>query len=326
MESSDYPKVSIIIPFYKNAGYLEESVRGCLNLDYPNFEILIVANSELGYKDSRIRVITTKKVSQSEKKDLGVRESMGEICAFIDDDAFPRADWLKNAVREFHDPGVGIVCGPGITPETDSFLQKAGGVVYSSPLGSGPYRFRYIPTKRMKIDEFAGYNFLMRRDFYLSIGGIGTVFRSGDDTILSQKTTQMGKLIIYNPDVVVYHHRRALFRGHLSQIKTYALHRGYFLKTKRKPSAGIFYLVPIISLFLLTVAAIVIASFPVLLSVLLAILAGYMLTCLISTITISKNLKMAIIATVGIFLTHIYYICFMTYGFMVRELNERPSY
>lgn len=268
----------------------------------------------------------TDRVSQSEKKDLGVRESRGEICAFIDDDAFPSRDWLTRAVAEFNDPQTGIVCGPGVTPDNDSFMQQAGGVVYSSLAGSGPYRFRYIPTKRMNVTEFAGYNFLIKREFYLSIGGIGTVFRSGDDTILSQKTLQRGKSIVYNPSVLVYHHRRALFKAHLNQIKTYALHRGYFLKSKKEPSAGLVYLLPLVVAAVAMTFALSSAYVPELGIMILVLFAAYLLFCLISALSVAKNMKAAIAATAGIVLTHAYYVCYLVRGMLLPALNERPSY
>ena len=57
------------------------------------------------------------------------KDSNGEFCAFIDNDAYPRSDWLTSALKYFENPEVGGVGGPGLTPEADGFMQKAGGYV-----------------------------------------------------------------------------------------------------------------------------------------------------------------------------------------------------
>ena len=56
-----YPKVSIIIALYKETAYFYEAVAQSLQLDYPNFEILIGVDKgvKLNFKDSKIRVLET---------------------------------------------------------------------------------------------------------------------------------------------------------------------------------------------------------------------------------------------------------------------------
>jgi hypothetical protein len=56
--------------------------------------------------------------------------------------------------------------------------------------------------------------------------------------------TASGARIVYSPAVLVFHHRRRLFREHVRQVWGYALHRGFFAKkypaTSRRPA----YFVP----------------------------------------------------------------------------------
>ena len=93
------PKVSIIIAVGIPGGYIEECVAHCLRLDYPDFEIIVLPDEEWVPLDPSIRVIPTGKVRPAEKRDRGVHESGGEIVAMIDDDAYPRSDWLSKAIR-----------------------------------------------------------------------------------------------------------------------------------------------------------------------------------------------------------------------------------
>jgi cellulose synthase/poly-beta-1,6-N-acetylglucosamine synthase-like glycosyltransferase len=128
--------VSIIIPVKRSNAMLTECVEHCLRLDYPDFEIIVLSDGaeSLGMG---VRVIETGQVSPAVKRDRGAEAARGEILAFIDDDAYPRRDWLSKAVRHFDDSGVAAVGGPAVTPETDNRRQKASGRVLGSILGGG---------------------------------------------------------------------------------------------------------------------------------------------------------------------------------------------
>ncbi len=99
-------------------------------MDYPNFEIILLPDYSVETIDG-VKVITTGSVSPGVKRNIGVKNSNGEFCAFIDNDAYPRRDWLTNALKYFEDLEVGGVGGPGLTPD-GWFMQKAGGYVLSS--------------------------------------------------------------------------------------------------------------------------------------------------------------------------------------------------
>src|SRR3989338_3792152 len=134
--------VSIIIAVKTWQKNLEECVAKCLNLDYPGFEIIIFPDAHerafpaesLKYVPKGsvlIKIIPTGRVSPAQKRDIALNYAKGEIIAFIDDDAYPKNDWLKNAINNFADPLVAAVGGPAVTPENDDVKQKASGMVYS---------------------------------------------------------------------------------------------------------------------------------------------------------------------------------------------------
>ena len=122
MNRSSQPKVSVIVPFYKEKKYVIECVENCLRLDYPSFEVIVVSKVPLEI-DPRVKLMVDESDSQGRKKNVGVLAATGDICAFVDEDAYPSPDWLKNAVPHFEDSEFGAVCGPGITPPGDGVLQ-----------------------------------------------------------------------------------------------------------------------------------------------------------------------------------------------------------
>ena len=94
---STCPLVSIIIPCKEIDDLARECVEHCKSLDYPNFEILLLPDDEEEGLNG-VRIIATGALSPGAKRNIGLMNSTGEFCAFIDSKAYPRRDWLKNGV------------------------------------------------------------------------------------------------------------------------------------------------------------------------------------------------------------------------------------
>ena len=52
------------------------------------------------------KIVSTGSITPAAKRNIGIANSIGEICAFIDSDAYPRRDWVSNATKYFNDPRV----------------------------------------------------------------------------------------------------------------------------------------------------------------------------------------------------------------------------
>jgi len=126
--------------------------------------------------EPRIKIIATGAASPPQKRDIGIKYAQGQILAFIDDDAYPKRDWLKNALENFKDADVAAVGGPAITPPKDNPRQKASGLIYASALVSGKYVYRYLPKKRLEIDDYPSCNLMVRKSILEKIGGFNTNF------------------------------------------------------------------------------------------------------------------------------------------------------
>ena len=326
MSYKSVPKVSVIIPFYKNLVYLEECVTHCLDIDYPDYEILVISNSPLELTQERAKIIVTDKIGQGDKKNVGVAYASGDLCAFVDDDAYPSKNWIKNAIKYFDDPDVVAVGGPGVTPPNDNLMQKASGLIYSLPIGSGKFSYRYVAKEMDNVDELAGYNLFVRKSFLKEIAGINVDYRSGEDTILSNKIAETGKRFRYASDVLVYHHRRPLFVPHLKQVANYALHRGYFAKKYPEISADLSYGIPSMLLIAILVWVILIVFIPILFLPLIILLAGYLGSSFTLALINSRGVKLSILTSIGLALTHLTYAIYFIVGLLTKDLGERPSY
>ena len=121
------PFVSVIVPVYNEAKVLRDSVRSLLELDYGNYEIIIVndgsndATTEVGqalagYHDglrSRVRVVLIDKPNGGKASALnaGIQYSRAEFVLCMDGDSQLAPDTITVAVRHFADPAVGAVAG-----------------------------------------------------------------------------------------------------------------------------------------------------------------------------------------------------------------------
>jgi len=246
------PLVSIVIACPGDSWMLRQCLEGIAAQSYRNFEVIVLPDGELSEQISAsrtdgaaVKVIPTGKVRPAEKRNLGIKAAKGEIVAFIDDDAYPDAHWLEYAVKYFGDEAIGAVGGPGVTPPDDPYLAKVGGRVYDNLLVSGNYRYRYkAGGVRRDVDDYPSCNLLVRKSLLDSFGGYRIDFWPGEDTLLCKDIVDAGKRIVYDPWVVVNHHRRALFGAHLRQLGRYAFHRGYFCKRYPSNSLHLSYFVP----------------------------------------------------------------------------------
>lgn len=317
-------KVSIIVPFKEDNPYVRECVEHCLAVDYLDFEILLLPDIEFSLHHQLIRIIPTGPIGPAEKRDLAIDFSTGEILAFIDDDAYPRPDWLKNAVPLFSDE-IAAVCGPGVTPPSDGILQKASGHVFASLMGGGNMTYRYIPGSLKEVDDYPSCNFLIKKDVMQSLGGFDTQYWPGEDTKLCLDLTQkLKKKIMYSPDVFVYHHRRNLFLPHLKQIGRYAVHRGFFVKKFPETSFRLGYFIPtlfaiglLLGWFSFFVHKLLFMSYVI--AVVLYII-GVVLTGISSAFQ-ERNIRLFLPVSSGIIATHVLYGILFVKGLLIRRLD-----
>jgi cellulose synthase/poly-beta-1,6-N-acetylglucosamine synthase-like glycosyltransferase len=314
------PLVSIIIPCKDIDGYTRECVKHCKQLDYDNYEIILLPDCSEEIIEGVV-VIVTGPVSPGKKRNIGVKNSRGEFCAFIDNDAYPKRDWLKNAVKYLENPAVGGVGGPGLTPESDSLSQKAGGYVLSSFM-VGNLSSRYKTKQSFESDDIHSCNFVARKSVVEEAGGWNEKYWPGEDTLMCLAIAHLGKKLIEAPDVVVYHHRRALFRAHLKQVSRFGMHRGFFAKKFPDNSLKATYFFP--SLLVLSFSAGVLLSFLFSFFVYILVLGivAYLVLSLFAGGLQAKSAKLVFLVWLGIIVTHVVYGLSFLYGLLKSDLKR----
>ena len=105
------PFVSVVICTQNRAESLNNlSLKSLLKLDYPNFEVIIVDDAsndntkEIAEK-YLLKIKNLKYIKNKKSKglcyvrNLGIKNSKGEIIAFTDDDCIIHKDWIKELVK-----------------------------------------------------------------------------------------------------------------------------------------------------------------------------------------------------------------------------------
>lgn len=336
-------KVDIIIPVKEINNYICESISEILKLDYGDYGIIVLPDTfnrdaeftkltqqtqSIQQVELRLRVIPTGNVGPAEKRDLASKYSTADILAFIDDDAYPREDWLRNAIRHFGDPDVAAVGGPAVTPSDDSFLQRVSGAVFLSNIGGG-FPERYWPIGDVReVDDWPSVNLLVRRDIFEKIGGFNSEYWPGEDTKLCLDIIKRGKKIIYDPDVFVYHHRRKGLLNHLRQIGRYGLHRGFFARKFPETSRRFKYFLPSLFVIFLSSGTFLPFSDNSFFSGLYYIgICIYLLTLVFAFYQVydkERSFAVSVISLLYIFLTHIWYgICFLQGILFTKDLKSK---
>lgn len=323
------PLASIIIVDYKKKNpYLVECLEAIQRQKYTNFEVILVSDYPVDLKYPKM----TKKsfghyVGPAEKRDWGAKLSKGEILAFIDDDAYPSPNWLKNLVKHFSDRQVAGVGGPGVTPRGVSWQEEASGWMSASPMGAGPYTYRFLPGKKQAVDDYPSMNLSVRRSDFFAVGGYDSNYWPGEDTKLCLDLVhKLGKKIIYEPKAQVYHHRRPLWRAHLLQNGNFGLHRGFFARILPQTSLKPVYFGPTIMVLGLIYLTLLPGFTPLLTTVGWFLFSVYLIGITVNSIWIyqrSKSIFQGTLAFFVVFLTHIWYGLRFLQGFLFTSRLSR---
>lgn len=326
---SSRPTFSIIIPVKEINDYLQsETIPAILAQSYQNFEIIVLPDRKSPEKFPKTKIIPTwPRTGPADKRDAGAKIARGEVLAFLDDDSYPDKNWLKNALLLFKLPETAGVGGPSLTPPQDNIFQKASGYVWSTWLGSGGAgAYRCSIRDRQEVDDYPTVNLFVKREDFWKVDGFDSHFWPGEDTKLCLDLIQkLGKKIIYDPDVLVYHHRRAVFGPHLEQISRYAVHRGHFARILPQTSMRLGYLSPTLFSLGLVFGPVLFLVHPFFKSLYFVAVVLYIIALSLTSINVylkEKNFKLSLLLIPSIFLTHFIYGLLFIKGFLSPRLTS----
>lgn len=194
------PKVSIIVPTRKIDEYIARLMIEIAQLEV--HEVFVVTDDICpGFPAA--------------KRNWAMQRATGDIYAFIDSDAYPAKDWLKNAL--YYLQVFDAVCGPGVLPPTATRSEQISDKVHQWLFC--PYRV--VARSPRMVSWFPTFNLIVKKEVAVRFDN----YLTGEDDRFGL-TIKDG--IFYHPSILVYHNRRGAFAPLWTQFGRWARHKGAF--------------------------------------------------------------------------------------------------
>ena len=194
---------------------LARALRAITQLDYPEFEVVVVGDGlALGAAErigrGAFKLSEFDEPNLSVARNIGIAAAAGDVCAFIDDDAVPEPKWLHHHSAALAGldavASVGFVRGPdGIRFQSRHETIDAQGWTSVEHVSDGQSPF-VSSLKRDQATKLVGTNMAIRRDALIAMHGFDPVYRYYlEDSDLSWRLGQSGQRIAVTPLAEVHH-------------------------------------------------------------------------------------------------------------------------
>ncbi|PHQ75628.1 MAG: glycosyl transferase [Marinobacter sp.] len=198
-------RVSLIVTAHNEEGRIREKIENCLQLTYPDLELIIASDASgdgtdqivREYADQGVRLARAEERKGKEHAQLqAIKASTGEILIFSDVATSIPEDAIERMVRYFDDPAVGAVSSE------DRFVSRDGTVA-----GEGAYvRYemwlRGVESDRAGLVGLSGSFFAARREVCEEDWDI----YSPSDFNTALNSARKGLVAVTAPDVLGYYH------------------------------------------------------------------------------------------------------------------------
>jgi GT2 family glycosyltransferase len=219
IQSTDRPRISVIICSYNGSKTIRECLEGFQRVKYPNFEVIVVDDGSTDptaaiAREFPVRLIQTENRGLSSARNTGMEAAGGEIIAYIDDDAIPDPHWLEYIAHGFRNKECAAVGGPNILPESALPLSEC--------VANAPGNATHVLLTDQVAEHLPGCNIAIRKSALQAIGGFDEKFRiAGDDVDVCWRLQQAGWTLRYEAGAVVWHYRRNTIGAFWRQQKNY---------------------------------------------------------------------------------------------------------
>ncbi|MBI4096216.1 MAG: glycosyltransferase family 2 protein [Candidatus Levybacteria bacterium] len=188
--------IGVVIAAFNEEKYLPKCLESLDNQTYPKdqFSVIVVDNNSTD-KTARIakefgaRVILEKKQGYVFALQKGMEQAKGDIIAVIDADTKVSSNWLKIIEKVFEDPNVVAITGRVRLDTKSDFINISTGALYTI--------FLHVSSFIDK-PNLTGFNFAVRRDAFLKVGGLDTMFEMSPDIDLGIRLNRVGKVKVVN--------------------------------------------------------------------------------------------------------------------------------
>ena len=211
-----WPKVSVLICARNAAETLDECLRSVAELDYPDYEVIVVndgstdATGEIARRHAGVTVVDVPHGGLSAARNAALVRAGGAIAAYTDADVRVDPAWLIYLVQPFLRSDVAGAGGPNVVPEDDPWMAQC--------VARSPGAPTHVLLDDREAEHVPGCNMAFRRDALLAIGGFDPAYHAaGDDVDVCWRLQARGSRIGFAPSALVRHRHRRTVRGYWRQ-------------------------------------------------------------------------------------------------------------
>lgn len=200
-------KISVLIPCYNQAAYIEQVVNAILTQTTLPDEIIVVDDASLDNSVSILKGLPVKIIRHttnqglSQARNSAINASTGDILIFIDGDAIASPgliEVLLSGYQNSKDPNIGGVGGRGVETQLNSVYDRWR--AYHASQDFGPIALDDVPF-------LYGLCMSYTRNVIDEVGGFDPFFSQtcGEDVDIGIRIHKAGYRLRYLPEAVVYH-------------------------------------------------------------------------------------------------------------------------
>jgi GT2 family glycosyltransferase len=232
--------VSVIVCTRNRPGELERLLGSLASMPLQPTEIIVVDNAPTSSLTEEVvaaaegcRYVLEPRPGLSIARNRGVRATIGDIVAFVDDDTVVHPDWLWRLAACFDSPDTMAVTGLVLPAALETEAQLA----FQRELGGLNHGYRRVRFDSEFFADWeprgvpawfvgAGANMAFRREAFRKVGGFDERLGAGaagcsEDSEIWYRLLADGWTCIYEPSAVVFHHHRDDWESLLAQARSY---------------------------------------------------------------------------------------------------------
>lgn len=243
MLESRKPSFSIVICTYNRDEYLERTLKSLNKLKYDFFEVVVVNGPSTDrteqvinrYQD-KIKIVKNPVANLSISRNLGIKNSCGDIIAFLDDDAIPEENWLDQISELYvNKKNIGGAGGRVYGPGGDHFQFHNGVInVWGEADPKRDLPGEYIAKLSHNYNILMGVNSTFLKSHLIEIGGFDEYYEYyHDESDVCVRLAKAGYPIHHHQEAFVHHEFAK------SHIRTSIYHLNWYPIVKNSVYFGI---------------------------------------------------------------------------------------
>ncbi|WP_448504448.1 glycosyltransferase family 2 protein [Mycolicibacterium thermoresistibile] len=249
---TDTPPISVVLCTRDRPDDLAGALASLAEVDYPDFEVVVVDNAPTtdatdrivrARTDLQIRRVVEPVAGLSNARNTGLRAAQHRLVAFTDDDVVVDPHWLTALARGFtRSADVACVCGlvPSGELRTPAQAYFDHRVSWSDSLTPRVFTLaappQDMPLFPFQVGRFGtGANFAVDRERIIALGGFdealgaGTATKGGEDLDIFYRVLAAGHALSREPAAIVWHRHRIDTEALLAQARGYGIGLGAWL-------------------------------------------------------------------------------------------------